>query len=1092
MEPFGTSPDFSESSRNARLLRDAINAEFLQAVKDNAERCARANIGSFGPEGLNFPEYEPDTPPTYVRIIGIDSFDAATGTTEYAYQLLQTQNTVDTGLMFEDTTVDSEVIGFPIVSSNPDIPIDGSAVVAIQPGQGGQQFYADYPSRSEIFVEVLAFNATSRHISYQEITHDSNGSFSFKSGGYAGNETINWAIEPNNQTVSVGDRGFIRRGYCPGAARVKVDMLAAGDLPTATHCEQNITIQNAQAGNFTLSLSNQTTAAIPYNTNASVLQGQLNNLTLAPSTTVTGTTPGPFNIVFGDYTAWGPLRADITHLRTKQEWLFSKTTGGNTSINVTASGAIRWAYVDQTYDSVLPDYWSASLLSMNGTAIVDADRIWLKIINPNQSPSIQIPLMVRSEDTTITFGPGSETRPLYTFHPNFEVTEAIVLSNAAPNATFSWQSIIGGANTTHNGPISGSPAFQTGARNILEGAITLIGDRGFVLRGNSMSGRLRVDTELTTEADGVSVSQVETISLSHLTGISGTFTLWYAGTSTAGISYMETVSGMQAGVDYLLGGGVATVSGATGGPWVVTWNDYAPHELIRGNPDGLSGQSQDFVFFPATPRLFTGNVTFENGTLTLQNISIGGDNITIGGNNTTITINNQSQSGLWAYLQAKSGTPAIYSWEESYPTGANNWVDGVGRSGTLTLNPAWERNQLSTPAPGAHVWLWPAKADDPSILITGAAEDWTLTIKAGGGFFTLSVTIASNTQTTGLLDFDIDAADLQTALEGLSNVGVGNVVVTGSGWSGAPFVLDFAVPLDADGLDADTDALEAYTTYVFDYENGTGNGSIPGSPNQSYQANISGAFVGNSAFTMNTTYGVPKYGGDILLGSILMTDDYNTTMSLVRGHGLKFANGPTNRSLILNANGPAAPNLSYQFNHTSSTAANFDGTNSFAANLTYGVPAYSDLNALTLLGLDGDKVTMSISNGTGISIVGSGRTYTLNATFTGNATSSGPYGAIQISNGNGGFTSDYTYFFGNTSIGLATIYRLALINEASVATKTAYIEASTGEIRGDATSDLLPFVTVNGAWWSGAAPTNIREAIDRCAALLTLINGTGP
>jgi hypothetical protein len=51
---------------------------------------------------------------------------------------------------------------------------------------------------------------------------------------------------------------------------------------------------------------------------------------------------------------------------------------------------------------------------------------------------------------------------------------------------------------------------------------------------------------------------------------------------------------------------------------------------------------------------------------------------------------------------------------------------------------------------------------------------------ATGGTFTLTVTTASGAQTTGALAYNISAAQLQSALEGLSNVGEGLVTVTGT------------------------------------------------------------------------------------------------------------------------------------------------------------------------------------------------------------------------------------------------------------------------------------------------------------------------
>jgi len=66
----------------------------------------------------------------------------------------------------------------------------------------------------------------------------------------------------------------------------------------------------------------------------------------------------------------------------------------------------------------------------------------------------------------------------------------------------------------------------------------------------------------------------------------------------------------------------------------------------------------------------------------------------------------------------------------------------------------------------------------------------TITGTPTGGTFTISVTAGGSTQTTSGIAYNASAATVQTALAALSNVGSGNVAVTGS--AGGPYSITFA------------------------------------------------------------------------------------------------------------------------------------------------------------------------------------------------------------------------------------------------------------------------------------------------------------
>lgn len=100
----------------------------------------------------------------------------------------------------------------------------------------------------------------------------------------------------------------------------------------------------------------------------------------------------------------------------------------------------------------------------------------------------------------------------------------------------------------------------------------------------------------------------------------------------------------------------------------------------------------------------------------------------------------------------------------------------------------------------------------------GRAEVQTITVDATGGTFTVTY----SGQTTAALAFDITAANLQAALEGLSTIGSGNVTVTGGpGDAGGntPYSVTFA------GALAGTD-VAAMTTNAGSLTGGAGTAAV--------------------------------------------------------------------------------------------------------------------------------------------------------------------------------------------------------------------------------------------------------------------------
>jgi len=124
--------------------------------------------------------------------------------------------------------------------------------------------------------------------------------------------------------------------------------------------------------------------------------------------------------------------------------------------------------------------------------------------------------------------------------------------------------------------------------------------------------------------------------------------------------------------------------------------------------------------------------------------------------------------------------------------------DGFGGSAAVNDTPAQDETTLEIDTlaglPDA-ITLVPVGArfmvvgdSDTTFVVTDTNDNEqqsvTLTGATGGNF-----TLTFDTQTTGNILYDASAANVQTALEGLSNIAAGDVVVTGS--AGGPWLVEF-------------------------------------------------------------------------------------------------------------------------------------------------------------------------------------------------------------------------------------------------------------------------------------------------------------
>lgn len=231
---------------------------------------------------------------------------------------------------------------------------------------------------------------------------------------------------------------------------------------------------------------------------------------------------------------------------------------------------------------------------------------------------------------------------------------------------------------------------------------------------------------------GSPVNEVQRISLANTDG--GTFTLTYAGQTTAAIDWDASAAEVDAALELLsnVGSGDLTCSG---GP------------------------------LPSTPI----SVTF-GGSLAGTNVS-----------EMTITTTNLTRSA--ATITVTEVTPG--------GVGATNEVqtitaDGTPNGGTWTIS--WNGQTTSAIAAAATAYtVRDALCALSNIAGTDEVQTLTITGTPTGGTFTITY----SGQTTAGIAYDANAATVQAALEALSNIGSGDVVCTGGALPGTPVVITF-------------------------------------------------------------------------------------------------------------------------------------------------------------------------------------------------------------------------------------------------------------------------------------------------------------
>jgi len=175
---------------------------------------------------------------------------------------------------------------------------------------------------------------------------------------------------------------------------------------------------------------------------------------------------------------------------------------------------------------------------------------------------------------------------------------------------------------------------------------------------------------------------------------------------------------------------------------------------------------------------------------------------------------------------------------------------------------------------------------DNEPLTTKTDEEETIT--ESGAVTAGTFTITYSAQTTATIDFDATAAELQTALEALSNLAPGDVVVSGGPIYLAPVTIIFQGTLAGTNVTPITvdSSLLTGGTYVVatTIAGGADITSIPQSPVSRMHVDI---FVDDTFGALGTTKVTQAYAGDFRIGDKVqpfwaLNTDYDSFQSTVR------------------------------------------------------------------------------------------------------------------------------------------------------------------------------------------------------------------
>ena len=311
---------------------------------------------------------------------------------------------------------------------------------------------------------------------------------------------------------------------------------------------------------------------------------------------------------------------------------------------------------------------------------------------------------------------------------------------------------------------------------------------------------------------GPDVNEVQSIVLPTATG--GTFTLTFSGYTTSALAYDISAANLETALEGLtsIGASNVSVSGSAGDYEVTFEGALAATDVPVMTADGSNLTGGHNVHVTTT---VSGSET-QNEIQTINAEGTGNDGLTV---SLSAVIGGLTVSGsfemfdFYTAADLKSELERVFTDDGVGGVVCNVTKDGyefeieyAGAAAGINISATAMHQATSTTTSNN---LFTIQEGGP----TGDSEVQVITLQGGatGGTFTLTF----DGQTTSGLAFDISAANLETALEGLSSIGSGNVTVTGD--DGGPWTVTFGGTLaatDVSLITGDASSLTGGSVYI--------------------------------------------------------------------------------------------------------------------------------------------------------------------------------------------------------------------------------------------------------------------------------------
>lgn len=326
----------------------------------------------------------------------------------------------------------------------------------------------------------------------------------------------------------------------------------------------------------------------------------------------------------------------------------------------------------------------------------------------------------------------------------------------------------------------------------------------FLVTGSTTNGgNAEVDVEV-VRAGGGGVNMVQRVQLpAGLTG--GTFTLSFEGQTTSNLTYDESAADIETALKALsnIGSSDVSVSGEAGGPWDVEFSGTlaaASQTLLTGSGTNLAGQS---VTVTTTQHGLPGDnhrVRIEGTQLLSETDPIGfyfdANEPGVSSTGTAVSTQTDAQwQGYLAIFYGLSSSSSIAMTRTTVETATTRTfvIEAeiiAEKAGQTVLAPTVSVSSISGYDQNATIETTVVAAGGSSANETQVV---TLPGSPTGGTFTLTF----QGQTTAAIAYDASTSSVASALEALSNIGSGDVTVTGSAGS---WTVEFTSALAATDL----------------------------------------------------------------------------------------------------------------------------------------------------------------------------------------------------------------------------------------------------------------------------------------------------